>query len=67
MVFVEFQYRVNFYGFLASQDVKNNGDLNAGLLDQRAVLLWVQKHISKVRLNVRLLSFSTIDPILVRR
>ena len=48
MVFVEFQYRVGMYGFLASQDIKNDGNLNAGLLDQRAALLWVQKYISKV-------------------
>ena len=48
MVFVELQYRVGIYGFLASKDIKNDGNLNAGLLDQRAVLLWVQKYISKV-------------------
>ena len=61
MVFIEFQYRVGMYGFLASQDVKNDGSLNAGLLDQRAVLLWVQKYISKVRMyhsDKRLLSES---------
>ncbi|KIM32876.1 hypothetical protein M408DRAFT_62010, partial [Serendipita vermifera MAFF 305830] len=47
MIFVEFGYRVGPYGFMASKDIKRNGDLNPGLLDQRAVLLWVQKYISK--------------------
>lgn len=47
MVFVEFGYRVGPYGFLASEDIIRDGDLNPGLLDQRAVLLWVQKHIAK--------------------
>lgn len=47
MVFVEFGYRVGPYGFMTSEDVRADGALNAGLLDQRAVLLWIQKHISK--------------------
>ena len=34
-------------GFLSSDDIKKNGTANAGLLDQRAALLWVQRHISK--------------------
>ncbi|KAF4637552.1 hypothetical protein G7Y89_g521 [Cudoniella acicularis] len=45
MVVVTFNYRVGPYGFLASKEVKGNGDLNAGLLDQRKVLRWVQKYI----------------------
>ena len=49
MIFVEFQYRVGLHGFLSSQEIKDNGNLNAGLLDQRAAFLWVQKYISKVR------------------
>ncbi|KAL4942779.1 hypothetical protein BDV06DRAFT_235224 [Aspergillus oleicola] len=44
---VEIQYRLGAFGFLASNDVKNHGQLNAGLLDQRFALEWVQKHISK--------------------
>ncbi|KAF7550608.1 hypothetical protein G7Z17_g5612 [Cylindrodendrum hubeiense] len=47
MVFVSFNYRVGLFGFLAGDDVKSDGDLNAGLLDQRFLLKWVQKHISK--------------------
>lgn len=45
IVFVNFNYRVGVLGFLASENVRQNGDLNAGMLDQRKVLHWVQKHI----------------------
>ncbi|KAJ5767797.1 hypothetical protein N7533_000380 [Penicillium manginii] len=45
IVFVNFNYRVGVLGFLASEEVRQNGDLNAGLLDQRKALLWVQKYI----------------------
>ncbi|EED19017.1 carboxylesterase, putative [Talaromyces stipitatus ATCC 10500] len=45
LVFVNFNYRVGALGFLASEQVRRNGDLNAGLLDQRKVLRWVQKYI----------------------
>jgi carboxylesterase type B len=48
MVFVNFNYRVGLWGFLAGEQVRQHGDLNAGLLDQKFVLEWVQKHISKV-------------------
>lgn len=44
---VEIQYRLGAFGFLASEDVKAHGQLNAGLLDQRSALQWVQEHISK--------------------
>ncbi|RDW68943.1 putative carboxylesterase [Aspergillus mulundensis] len=44
---VEIQYRLSAFGFLSSEDVKSHGQLNAGLLDQRFALEWVQKHISK--------------------
>ncbi|KAI6382934.1 hypothetical protein MCOR25_000444 [Pyricularia grisea] len=47
MVFVNFNYRVGLFGFLAGEQVKKNGDLNVGLLDQRLVMQWIQKHISK--------------------
>lgn len=49
LVFVNFNYRVGALGFLASEKVKENGDLNAGLLDQRKLLEWVQENIAKVR------------------
>lgn len=45
VVFVNFNYRVGALGFLASNAVRQNGDLNAGLLDQRKALLWVQTYI----------------------
>lgn len=51
IVFVEFSYRVGALGFLASEQVRHNGDLNVGLLDQRRLLHWVQKYIHKVSLS----------------
>ncbi|KAI0199105.1 alpha/beta-hydrolase [Astrocystis sublimbata] len=45
IVLVNFNYRVGLYGFLASERVHADGDLNAGLLDQRAMMRWVKKHI----------------------
>ncbi|KAG4437930.1 hypothetical protein IFR05_006600 [Cadophora sp. M221] len=45
IVVVTFNYRVGPYGFLASKEVKANGDLNNGLLDQRKVLQWIQQNI----------------------
>ncbi|KAA1475672.1 alpha/beta-hydrolase [Dentipellis sp. KUC8613] len=47
IISVNFQYRLGLFGFLGGQAVKNNGSLNAGLLDQEFALQWVQKHISK--------------------
>ena len=35
MVAVQINYRVGAFGFLASEEIRENGDLNAGLLDQR--------------------------------
>ena len=35
MVFVQINYRVGAFGFLASEDIREDGDLNVGLLDQR--------------------------------
>lgn len=48
IVYVGFNYRVGLFGFLAGEDVRRDGDLNVGLLDQRFLLQWVQKHISSV-------------------
>ncbi|KAI0163682.1 carboxylesterase type B [Pestalotiopsis sp. NC0098] len=44
-VMVAMNYRLGVFGFLSSEDVKENGDLNAGILDQRFALEWVQKYI----------------------
>ena len=41
------QYRLGAFGFLASEDVKKGGVLNAGLLDMNFALQWVQKYASK--------------------
>jgi acetylcholinesterase len=48
MVFVQINYRVGAFGFLASEDIRRNGDLNVGLLDQRKALEWTQKYIHLV-------------------
>ncbi|CAG9947722.1 unnamed protein product [Clonostachys rosea f. rosea IK726] len=45
IVLVNFNWRVGVYGFLAGKPMEKFGDLNVGLLDQLAVLLWVQDHI----------------------
>lgn len=46
IVFVNFNYRVAMWGFLASAKVQANGTLNAGLLDQRFVMEWVRTNIA---------------------
>lgn len=45
IIFVVMNYRLNAFGFLASQEVKDAGIGNLGLHDQRAALRWVQEHI----------------------
>ncbi|KAI0466981.1 Alpha/Beta hydrolase protein [Xylaria cf. heliscus] len=47
IVLVNFNYRVGLWGFLASRRVRADGDLNVGLLDQRAAMRWVQRHIAQ--------------------
>ncbi|KAJ7455518.1 Alpha/Beta hydrolase protein [Mycena latifolia] len=47
IVIVLLQYRLGLFGFLAGEEVKKNGALNAGLLDQDFALRWVNKHIAK--------------------
>ncbi|KAF7177783.1 hypothetical protein CNMCM7691_006217 [Aspergillus felis] len=44
---VEIQYRLGAFGFLSSAEVHKQGTPNAGLLDQRFALEWVQQHIGK--------------------
>lgn len=41
------QYRLGAFGFLAGDDVKEDGALNAGLLDMNFALKWVQSNIGK--------------------
>ncbi|KAG6884628.1 hypothetical protein C0993_009433 [Termitomyces sp. T159_Od127] len=40
-------YRLNIFGFLGGETAVSDGDLNNGLLDQRAALEWVQRHIKQ--------------------
>ncbi|KAJ7149765.1 alpha beta-hydrolase [Mycena crocata] len=47
VVVVVIQYRLGLFGFLAGSEVKKNGALNTGLLDQDFALRWVNKHIAK--------------------
>ncbi|VDB85877.1 unnamed protein product [Peniophora sp. CBMAI 1063] len=46
LVAVQVQYRLGPFGFLSSEAIKDDGDLNAGLLDQQLALQWVQKNIA---------------------
>jgi acetylcholinesterase len=47
VIVVSFNYRVGAYGFLASEELRAEGNLNIGIHDQRFAMAWVQKHISK--------------------
>ncbi|KAJ6517448.1 alpha/beta-hydrolase [Mycena vitilis] len=47
IVGVSLAYRLTMLGFLGGSVVEADGDLNTGLLDQRAALEWVQRHISE--------------------
>ncbi|KAI9694223.1 MAG: hypothetical protein M1820_009122 [Bogoriella megaspora] len=47
VVFVELNYRLGAFGWSSGPSLQANGSANAGLLDQRFALEWVQKHISK--------------------
>ncbi|KAH7117916.1 Alpha/Beta hydrolase protein [Dendryphion nanum] len=44
---ISIQYRLGAFGFLSSDEVKQQGALNAGLLDTELALKWVQTHASK--------------------
>ncbi|PCH36167.1 sterol esterase [Wolfiporia cocos MD-104 SS10] len=46
VIFVSHNYRLNAFGFLASQEVVDAGQTNIGLRDQRFAMQWVQQHIS---------------------
>jgi carboxylesterase type B len=43
-MWISIQYRLQAYGFLSSSEVRDDGIANAGLLDQRAALEWLQRH-----------------------
>ncbi|KAI0793620.1 carotenoid ester lipase precursor [Fomes fomentarius] len=46
IIFVAVNYRLNVFGFLGGQEVKDAGLGNLGLQDQRAALRWVNRFIS---------------------
>ncbi|KAJ8520925.1 hypothetical protein ONZ45_g2284 [Pleurotus djamor] len=46
VIYVSMNYRLSALGFLASQEVKAQGEANFGLHDQREALRWVKKYIS---------------------
>jgi carboxylesterase type B len=45
IIYVSIQYRLGLFGFLGGNEIAQDGVLNAGLLDQRLALEWVQRHI----------------------
>ncbi|KAJ5745178.1 carboxylesterase [Penicillium odoratum] len=46
VIYVAMNYRLGLLGFAASSALRAADSLNAGLLDQRLALEWVQEHIS---------------------
>lgn len=48
IVAVSVAYRLNLLGFLGGAALAADGDLNAGLRDQRAALEWVQRNIHRL-------------------
>ena len=47
IIAVSITYRLGLLGFLSGPAVEADGNLNAGLLDQRAALEWIQRNIGK--------------------
>ncbi|KAK7029558.1 hypothetical protein VNI00_014435 [Paramarasmius palmivorus] len=45
VIYVGMNYRLNGFGFLASQEIKGAGVGNLGLQDQREAFRWIQKYI----------------------
>jgi len=43
IIYVSMQYRLGIFGFLGGAEIADNGVRNAGLLDQRSALDWVQR------------------------
>jgi acetylcholinesterase len=49
VIYVSANYRLNSFGFSASDDFAKAGLLNIGIKDQRTAMRWIQKYIAKVR------------------
>ncbi|VVT44443.1 uncharacterized protein SAPINGB_P000418 [Magnusiomyces paraingens] len=47
MIYVSINYRLGPWGFLGGREAAEDGNTNAGLLDQRLALEWVQDHIGE--------------------
>ena len=47
LVVVSFAYRTGPFGFLASKEIQQGGNLNVGYLDQHRLLQWVNKEITQ--------------------
>ncbi|KAB8288475.1 hypothetical protein EYC80_010140 [Monilinia laxa] len=45
VIYVGMNYRLNIFGFAASEALRPNKSLNVGLKDQRLALEWIQKNI----------------------
>lgn len=45
LVFVALNYRLGAVGFMSGSEIEKDGNLNAGLLDQKFALQWVQDNI----------------------
>ncbi|EXJ70868.1 uncharacterized protein A1O5_05860 [Cladophialophora psammophila CBS 110553] len=46
VIYVAMNFRVNVFGFANSPALRTEGSLNAGLLDQRLALQWIQSNIA---------------------
>ncbi|KAF2769025.1 carboxylesterase family protein-like protein [Teratosphaeria nubilosa] len=47
LIYVSLNYRLGAFGWLSGPTFQETGDANAGLLDQRFALQWVQNNIAK--------------------
>lgn len=48
VIYVSSNYRLNSFGFSASEELAQADLLNLGLKDQRLAMKWVKQHISEV-------------------
>ena len=47
IIAVSVGYRLNVLGFLSGKELQVDGDANAGVLDQRAAIEWVQRNVAR--------------------